>query len=161
MNSDGQKKVMAVVGLLCIVAVIGAGLALASPKNGTSNSSSQSTSSTATNSPSPQPSSSATTQSSYKDGTYSATGSYRTPETTESLAVSLTLKQGVVTDANVSGKPQAHETEEYQAQFLSGYKPLVVGKKLNDINLSNVSGSSLTPKGFNDAVSKIKTQAAG
>jgi hypothetical protein len=35
----------------------------------------------------------------------------------------------------------------------------VVGKKLDDIKVSKVAGSSLTSGGFNQAVADIKTQA--
>ena len=38
-------------------------------------------------------------------------------------------------------------------------KTLVVGKKITDVKLDKVSGSSLTPKGFNDALEQIKTLA--
>ncbi len=50
----------------------------------------------------------------YKDGTYTAQSTYRTPETTEPLTVTLTLQNGIVTDANVVGDPQAPETVRYQ-----------------------------------------------
>jgi uncharacterized protein with FMN-binding domain len=95
----------------------------------------------------------------YKNGTYTAAGSYMSPGGLDDLSVSLTLKDDIVTD--VSMTPGAHDrrSEQYQAKFMSGYKEYVVGKNIADINLTKVSGASLTPKGFNDALAKIKAQA--
>ncbi len=97
----------------------------------------------------------------YKDGTYTATGSYRTPQSTEQLTVALTLKGGIITDATVTGNPQVRETVRYQDMFISNFKQYVIGKKIDTLSLSRVSGSSLTSGGFNSAVAQIKTQAQG
>ena len=96
----------------------------------------------------------------YTDGTYTADGSYQTPETVESVSVTLTIADGVVKDVEVTGDPKAPETEEYQSKFISGIADEVVGVALNDLNVSRVSGSSLTSGGFNAAVESIKEQAA-
>ncbi len=96
----------------------------------------------------------------YKDGTYTAQSTYRTPETTEPLTVTLTLQNGIVTDANVVGDPQAPETVRYQGMFIANYKPLVIGKSIDSLSLTHVSGSSLTSSGFNAAVAEIKAQAS-
>ena len=95
----------------------------------------------------------------YKDGTYSADGNYNSPGGPDSVSVSLTLKDNIVTDATVTPKPGDKVSAKYQDIFISGYKQYVVGKNINDINLSKVSGSSLTPIGFNDALNKIKAEA--
>lgn len=100
-----------------------------------------------------------TQSSKYKDGTYTATGSYRTPETTEDITVTLTLKDDVVTDVSFTSTQRVHETAQYQAQFASGYKQFVVGKNIDDVSVSRVSGSSLTSGGFMSALGQIKTQA--
>lgn len=97
----------------------------------------------------------------YKDGTYTADGSYQTPETVESISVTLTLADGVVTDVEVTGDPQARETEQYQGQFIDGIADEVVGKNIDDLDVSRVAGSSLTSGGFNQALASIKEQAAG
>ena len=96
----------------------------------------------------------------YTDGTYTADGSYQTPETVESVSVTLTIADGVVKDVEVTGDPKATETEEYQSKFISGIADEVVGVALDDLNVSRVSGSSLTSGGFNAAVESIKEQAA-
>lgn len=95
----------------------------------------------------------------YKDGTYTATGSYQTPENVEQVSVTLTLKGGVVTDATVTGNPRAPESRRFQSQFISNFKSFVIGKNIDTLSLSHVSGSSLTSGGFNNAAAKIKTQA--
>lgn len=96
----------------------------------------------------------------YTDGTYTADGSYQTPETVEQISVTLTLADGVVTDVEVTGDPQAPETERYQGEFIDGIADEVVGKPIDELNVSRVAGSSLTSGGFNDAVAAIKEQAA-
>lgn len=96
----------------------------------------------------------------YADGTYTADGSYQTPETVEKISVTLTLADGVVTDVEVTGDPQARETEQYQGAFIDGIAAEVEGKSIDELNVSRVAGSSLTSGGFNDAVESIKEQAA-
>lgn len=96
----------------------------------------------------------------YVDGTYTADGSYQTPETVEQISVTVTLEAGVVTEVEVTGDPQARETEQYQGQFIDGIAEEVVGVPIDDLNVSRVAGSSLTSGGFNDAVADIKDQAA-
>lgn len=105
-------------------------------------------------------SSGADASSSYADGTYTAEGSYQTPESVETISVTLTLADGVVTDVEVTGDPQARETEQYQGAFIDGISEEVEGKALDDLNVSRVAGSSLTSGGFNAAVDEIKEQAA-
>jgi uncharacterized protein with FMN-binding domain len=96
----------------------------------------------------------------YTDGTYTADGSYQTPETVETISVTLTVADGLVTDVEVTGDPQARESEQYQGEFIGGIADEVVGKSLDDIEVSRVAGSSLTSGGFNEAVESIKEQAA-
>ncbi|MEV8265275.1 hypothetical protein [Microbacterium sp. NPDC077057] len=96
----------------------------------------------------------------YTDGTYTADGSYQTPETVEEITVTLTLADGVVMEVEVSGDPKAPETERYQGEFIDGIADEVVGKPIDELNVSRVAGSSLTSGGFNDAVASIKEQAA-
>jgi uncharacterized protein with FMN-binding domain len=96
----------------------------------------------------------------YADGTYTAEGSYATPESVETVTVTLTLAEDVVTEVEVTGNPQARESEQYQSQFIGGIKNEVVGKSLDEVSVSRVSGSSLTSGGFMQAVELIKAEAA-
>ena len=96
--------------------------------------------------------------SAYKDGTYSADGSYDAPSGNEQIGVTLTLKDDVVTSVIIDNKA-AGVSARWVDRFTSGINTVVVGKKLNEVNVGSVSGSSLTPIGFMEAVSKIKSQA--
>ena len=96
----------------------------------------------------------------YADGTYTAEGSYATPESVETVTVTLTLADDVVTEVEVTGNPQARESEQYQSQFIGGIKNEGVGKSLDEVSVSRVSGSSLTSGGFMQAVELIKAEAA-
>lgn len=95
----------------------------------------------------------------YKDGTYNATGSYMVHAGAEQVQIGLTVKDGIVTDTTFQGTPKFPMSQRYMDMFNQNYKTMVVGKKLSEIKLGKVSGSSLTPMGFNDAVEKIKQQA--
>jgi hypothetical protein len=96
----------------------------------------------------------------YADGTYTAEGSYATPESVESISVTVTLDNDVVTDVEVSGDPQKRESVQYQAQFIGGIADVVVGEDIDDVSVSRVAGSSLTSAGFNQAIEEIKSEAA-
>ncbi|MBY6062472.1 FMN-binding protein [Microbacterium esteraromaticum] len=95
----------------------------------------------------------------YADGTYTAEGAYQTPETVETISVTLTLSDDVVTDVEVVGDPTAPESTRYQGQFIDGIAAEVVGKKLDELDVDRVAGSSLTSGGFNQAVVRIKEEA--
>ena len=95
----------------------------------------------------------------YKDGTYAATGAYASPGGPDRIGISLVLKDGVITDITATPMPGDPASARYQDKFVSGYKPQVVGKNIADLKLGAVSGSSLTPIGFNDAIEQIRRQA--
>jgi len=95
----------------------------------------------------------------YKNGTYTANGSYMTPEGQVAINVSVTLVNDIITDANVTSASGGRTSVRYQDKFIAGYKQYVVGKNIADVQLSKVSGSSLTPEGFNNAIATIKAQA--
>ncbi len=95
----------------------------------------------------------------YKDGTYSAEGEYTSPGGAEKINVTLVLKDDVIVDATVKSLATLPASVNWQGKFISGVKAEVVGKKLSEVTLTKVSGSSLTPKGWNDAVAKIMVSA--
>lgn len=96
----------------------------------------------------------------YKDGTYTAMGSYFSPGGPDKIGVTLTLANDIVTEVSVTPEPGDSQSARYQSKFASGYKPLVVGQNIATLHLTKVSGSSLTPGGFDDALTQIKAQAA-
>lgn len=97
---------------------------------------------------------------SYADGTYTAEGSYATPESVESVTVTVTLADDVVTALEVVGEPTNAESERYQSEFIGGVEAEVVGKDIDEVSVSRVAGSSLTSGGFAQALDEIKADAA-
>ena len=91
----------------------------------------------------------------YADGTYTADGSYATPESVETITVTVTLEDDTITAVEVTG-----ESEQYQSQFIGGIADAVVGEDIDDLQVSRVAGSSLTSGGFNEAIEAIKSEAA-
>jgi len=104
-------------------------------------------------------SSSSQSASNYKDGTFSASSSYIVPHGNESIQVSVSLQNGVITNASVQNSEGDRESAQYQEEFAAEYKSYVIGKKLDGLNLDVVSGASDTTQGFNDALSKIAAKA--
>ena len=95
----------------------------------------------------------------YKDGTYSATGSYMSPAGNEQIGVTIALKNDVITSATVTNMAGDGRSQRYQNMFISGYQQYVIGKNISSVYLTKISGSSLTPSGFNDALAQIESQA--
>jgi len=109
--------------------------------------------------PSAGASSLATSGSTYKDGTYSADGNYVSPNGTETVGVELTLAGGTVTAVNITQHPSNPNTRKFQGEFAGGIAEQVVGKNIDELNVSKVAGSSLTSGGFNQAVEQIRSEA--
>lgn len=107
----------------------------------------------------PPPTDTQVQQPMYKDGTYTADGSYKSPAGEETITVSVTLTNDVVTDATFEGTAKNPGSVANQKKFADGFKQLVVGKPIDSISLTVVNGASLVPMGFMDALGKIKTQA--
>ena len=95
----------------------------------------------------------------YTDGTYSAEGTYRSPGGAESVGVTVTLEDGIVTAATFTPHATLPKSVTMQGNFAAGYEAYVVGKSLDEISLTVVNGSSLTGKGFMDALTQIKAEA--
>ena len=95
----------------------------------------------------------------YQDGTYSADGTYVSPNGTETVGVELTLAAGTVTDVQITEHPSNPNTRKFQGEFASGIAAQVVGKSIDELDVSKVAGSSLTSGGFNKAVEQIKSEA--
>ncbi|HTL40973.1 MAG TPA: FMN-binding protein [Pseudolysinimonas sp.] len=102
---------------------------------------------------------STTTNASYKDGSYTADGSYQAPSGTESITVELTLKDDTVTEITVTPHATDPTAKQHQGEFVGGIADQVVGKDIDTLNVTRVSGSSLTSGGFKIALEAIKEQA--
>lgn len=99
------------------------------------------------------------TNATFKSGVYTVQGNYTSPGGPESIGVQLTLDGNTVTDVVVTPNAVLPASVKFQGIVASEVKALVVGKNINDIKLDKISGSSLTPKGFNDAIEKVKREA--
>ena len=73
--------------------------------------------------------------------------------------MTVTIANDIITSAEVKANATRGESAEHQADFISGYKKLVVGKDIDAVSLSRVAGSSLTSNGFNTALDLIKADA--
>lgn len=95
-----------------------------------------------------------------KDGQYSATGHYTSPGGDSAVAVALTLQGGMVTKVTVTPKAENPTAQQYESMFSSGIAGKIVGKKISELNVTKVSGSSLTSQGFDKAIADIEQQAS-
>ncbi len=153
-NTQGNSsKTLAVGAAIAVVAVGAIGYKLLSEKNETSEESSDK------NRASTEPVVS-TAPVNYKDGEYNVVGNYTSPAGPEEIGVKVTLTNNIVSDVAVTPKATHPFSVKWQKTFSENYKSMVVGKDINSLKiLEAVAGSSLTPKGFNDAIEKIKASA--
>lgn len=98
-------------------------------------------------------------QADYTDGEYTESGSYQSPNGTESVTVTLTLTANTVTAVTVTGDGQSPNSKIYQEMFANGIGGEVIGKNIDELAVDKVAGSSLTSGGFNDALATIKADA--
>lgn len=160
-NSSGTPKRLhpAVAGLIVIVLIgmIGATASVLNqrPENQTSGASTNNNTATPGRSNSP-----ASTPGSYKDGTYTTSVTYFTPDGQEPLTVKVTLSRNTVTESSISTTPISHEGRQYFDRFDSYYKSQVIGQKVSDVSLTRVAGASLTTDAFNQALQQIMQNAA-
>lgn len=96
----------------------------------------------------------------YTDGTYTESVDYQAPSGTETVDVTLTLADGVITEVEVTGHATDPQAKQHQGEFADGIDGVVVGKNIDEIQVDKVGGSSLTSDGFNKAVDLIKADAA-
>jgi uncharacterized protein with FMN-binding domain len=94
----------------------------------------------------------------YADGDYTATGEYGGQPS--HITVRLTLKDGVITAIAVTPHAYVPRSLELQRAFAEAVPKVVVGRRIDQVKLGKLAGSSGTPKGFNDALRQIREQAA-
>jgi len=98
---------------------------------------------------------------SYKDGSYTEPGTYVSPGGEEHIGVTLTLSKNIITKMKVITVKADPTATGYEQLFEGGISAATVGKNINTLNIGVVAGSSLTSMGFNNALAKIKADAAG
>ncbi|QOD93946.1 hypothetical protein [Chryseoglobus sp. 28M-23] len=99
------------------------------------------------------------TSASYADGSYQANGTYTSPNGSENIIVAVTLEDDVVTEVEVTTNPNNPTTEFYQSAFAEGIAAEAVGVDIDLLDVTRVSGSSLTSGGFREAIASIKADA--
>jgi uncharacterized protein with FMN-binding domain len=95
----------------------------------------------------------------YVNGNYASNGSYTSPGGTETLNVSLTVANDIVTALKVTSVKVDATAAQYESRFEAGVNAVAVGKSMASLNVGAVGGSSLTSIGFNRALATIKAQA--
>ena len=95
----------------------------------------------------------------YQDGTYRAVGGYQSPNGPETIEVNLTIADGVISAVEVIPQPSNSTTDRYQGYFAGGIAAEVVGKSLDEAEVTRVAGSSLTGGGFAEALETIRQDA--
>ncbi len=161
-DNNGRGKQIAIsAGIVVVIALTIIGVVAFSNKKSDTTASTTSTNQAATSTASDSTTTATTaTTGSFKAGTYEATGSYTNPGGSSDINISVTIDgTGTITATEATEGTSNRESQEYQQKFISGYKSQVVGKKITDVQLSRVSGSSLTSKGFNDAIAQIEKKA--
>jgi uncharacterized protein with FMN-binding domain len=94
----------------------------------------------------------------YRDGIYSATGQYG--NLPSHLTVTVELHDDIITSVVVKTHATNPISLDYQRRFAAAVPAVVVGKLLSDVRVGRLAGSSGCPDGFNDAVARIRAQAA-
>ncbi len=159
------------VGALAVASIVGATV-FAFHQNSTSTSASKTpttsqtssadtTGTTSTTSVADNGASASSVSSSYKDGTYTATASYSVPHGYQNtIDVTVTVKDGVVTAVKTSHNYQDQESSMYIDAFDAAIQSSAVDKAIGTISsLSRVGGASLTTYGFDEAIATIANQA--
>lgn len=95
----------------------------------------------------------------YKDGTYSTQANYFAPSGQESYGLTLTILGDKITAAAFENRGINATSKNFQNKFISNINSKIVGASLDNLNISVVSGASLTSAGFNEALKTIRSQA--
>ncbi|MEJ7648731.1 MAG: FMN-binding protein [Nakamurella sp.] len=95
----------------------------------------------------------------FRDGDYASTGRYLTPGGNESIEVTLRVRDGVITAATSRTEALSPTARQFQEQFRVAIAAQVVARPLSSVSVDVVAGASLTSSGFNDALTRIRTEA--
>jgi uncharacterized protein with FMN-binding domain len=134
-----------------LVAAIAAGCSSGTSEDGTAPAVPSSTPATTTARPSAG-------SSRYRDGDYEAKGWYG--GLPSNIDVALTLRDDRITDVQVTANATDRTSLDYQERFAAAVPNVVVGRRIDEVRVSRLAGSSGTPDGFNEAIEKIKDQAS-
>lgn len=94
------------------------------------------------------------------DGTYSTTVAYTTHHHSESIGVTVTIENGIITNVETDHSENDNRSIEYQEGFAAAIDDLVEGQSLNEVSVSRVAGASDTTNAFMQALQDIANEAA-
>ncbi|MBA4021507.1 MAG: calcium-binding protein [Gordonia sp.] len=161
-TSSATSRIVNAGKVAAVIAATGAAIAACGDDGGSTSASTTTAAATSTTTGSTAAESTAAqggSTSPYADGEYSATGTYNSPGGEQSVGVTVTLSNSVITALTLDTSQTKGTSAEFQAKFASGIDSLVVGKSIDELDVSKVSGSSLTSGGFNNAIDEIKSEA--
>jgi uncharacterized protein with FMN-binding domain len=104
-----------------------------------------------------RPASAASKASAYADGVHTATGQYG--GLPSSITVTVTLAGDVITAVDVTPHATDPTSLDFQRRFAAAVPTVVVGKRIDEVRVDRLAGSSGTPDGFNAAIQRIQQQA--
>lgn len=160
---DTKNKLFVVIGTVAILGTAGmGGYALFTLKDPAIDSTTTVSSTNTTDSPttSTNDSPASTSTGSYKNGTYTASTSYMVPRGTNTINVTLTIVDGVITSISTKHTSNDHESALYIDSFDSDIDDATTGESLSGFSVSRIGGASLTTDAFNDVLDTIRTDAA-
>lgn len=99
----------------------------------------------------------------YADGEYTSSQTYGVVDDLveqDSIDVTVTLADGIVTDVEVVGHPFAERSKEYMQDFVNEVAGEVVGRSVEEAHVIALAGASKTSEAFNEAMDDIAVQAA-
>jgi hypothetical protein len=77
------------------------------------------------------------------------------------MTFTVTLDDGVITEVRSELMPDNNDTSRgYQERFAAALPDEVIGKSVDEVEVGKLAGSSSCGDGFNDALAKIRDQAA-
>ncbi len=95
----------------------------------------------------------------YRDGTYNGSVSYRVPHGSNTLQATVTIAGGTISDVKVQSEYSDQESQMYVDSFASSISSSVKGHSLGDVSVSRVGGASLTSDAFNAVLDTIRSDA--
>lgn len=95
------------------------------------------------------------------DGTFNGTGSYETPGGRQEIDVTVVVADGVVTGLRVDPAATNATSRRFQERFASAVVDTVVGRRVDEVEVGRLAGSSSTGTGFMAALDQVVRDAAG
>lgn len=93
----------------------------------------------------------------YRNGSYTAKSSYRTPSSSaEPISITVTISEDLITSLTIAEDSSDTTSEFYKKKFSEGIQGIIVGKSVDTVSPDKVNGSSLTANGFNKALEEIQ-----